>query len=161
MTDCDRTMGTTRRGLGALAAVAVFALMLSACGLGDDATAKLGNPCESLSSGDVQGATGQATQNGQRGPDNVCAWHTDGGGVFSVSVNDGGNAGFESAIRASSGEGSPVSGVGEKAFFAGNSQFAFMQVLKEEKNLRLDYSGPNAPDQAKMTDLARKALEHV
>jgi hypothetical protein len=149
-----------RRGARTLGAVATVGIMLSACGLGDDATAKLGNPCESLSSGDVQGATGQATQNGQRGPDNVCAWHTDGGGVFSVSVNDGGNAGFESAIRTSS-EGSQVSGLGEKAFFAGNSQFAFMQVLKEEKNLRLDYSGPGAPDQAKMTELARKALEHV
>lgn len=131
---------------------------LSGCGLGDDVNAGLGNPCELLNASDIQAATGQATENGNQGPENVCAWRTDGGGVFSLGIHGGGAGGFESAIRAS-GEGRQVGGVGERAFFAGNTQFAFLQVLSESKNVRLDYSGPNAPDEGKMTDLARKALE--
>lgn len=152
------TYGTARRRMGTAVVVAALAIMPAACGLGDDATAELGNPCELLTASDIQGATGQATENGNRGPENVCAWRTDGGGVFSLGVHPGGQGGFDSAIRAS-GEGVQVSGVGERAFFAGNTQFSFLQVLKEEQNVRLDYSGPNAPDQGKMTDLARKALE--
>lgn len=162
MTDSDRTMRrAVRRGARTLGAVATVGIMLSACGLGDDATAKLGNPCEFLSTSDIQGAIGQAMQDGLRGPDNVCTWRTqDNSGVFSVGVHPGGAGGFDSAIRASA-EGSHVSGVGERAFFAGNTQFAYMQVLKEEDNLRLDYSGPGAPDQAKMTELANKSLGHL
>ena len=150
--------GKTSRRMGTALVVAALAIMPSACGLGDDVNAGVGNPCELLNTSDIQAATGQATENGNRGPENVCAWRTDGGGVFSVGVHPGGQGGFDSAIRAS-GEGVQVSGVGERAFFAGNTQFSFLQVLQEEKNVRLDYSGPNAPDQAKMTDLARKALE--
>lgn len=154
------TYRTARRFAGTLVTAAAVVMATSACGLGDDATAKLGNPCEMLSAGDIQGATGQATQNGNRGPENVCTWRTDGGGVFSLGIHPGGNGGFESAIRTSS-DGTQVSGVGEKAFFAGNTQFAFMQVLKGEDNVRLDYSGPGAPDQGKMTDLARKAVDQL
>ena len=150
--------GKTSRRMGTALVVAALAIMPSACGLGDDVNAGVGNPCELLNTSDIQAATGQATENGNRGPENVCAWRTDGGGVFSVGVHPGGQGGFDSAIRAS-GEGVQVSGVGERAFFAGNTQFSFLQVLQEEKNVRLDYSGPNAPDQAKITDLARKALE--
>ena len=150
--------GKTSRRMGTALVVAALAIMPSACGLGDDVNAGVGNPCELLNTSDIQAATGQATENGNRGPENVCAWRTDGGGVFSLGIHPGGQGGFDSAIRAS-GEGSQVSGVGERAFFAGNTQFAFMQVLQEEQNLRLDYSGPNAPDQGKMTDLARKAVE--
>ena len=143
-----------RRVAGALAVAAA----LSGCGLGDDSTAELGNPCELLTSGDIQGAVGQPTQEGQRGPDNVCTWRTEGGGVFTLGIHPGGRGGFDSAIRASEG-GTRPSGIGDVAFFTGNTQFAYMQILDGEDNLRLDYSGPGAPDEAKMSTLGRKAVE--
>lgn len=140
--------------------MAAAAVTMSACGLGDDVSTKVGNPCDLLTTSDIEAAVGQPTTGGDRTAD-VCAFSTEGGGKFTVGILRGGGGLFDSSIRASSGEGSQVSGVGDRAFFAGNSQFAFIQALKGDSNVRLDYSGPNAPDQAKMTDLARKAVGNL
>lgn len=148
-----------RRWAGTVA-MGAAAITMSACGLGDDVSTKVGNPCDLLTVDDVQSAVGQPTTGGDRTAD-VCAFTVEGGGKFTVGVLRGGNELFDSSIRASGGDGAQVSGVGDRAFFAGNTQFAFFQAVKGDSNVRLDYSGPNAPDQAKMTDLGRKAVENL
>lgn len=142
------------------AGAAVLVASLSACGLGDDVASETANPCDLLTAADVQAATGQATEEGMQVQD-VCVWSTDGGGKLSAGVLQGGDELFQSSIRASTEGGSQVGGVGDKAFFFGNTQLAFIQVLQGETNMRLDYSGPGAPGEAEMTDLARKAVERL
>lgn len=152
------TYRRARRWAGTAVTVAALAIPLSGCSLGNDVSAGTKNPCSLLTAADVQAATSQGTTDGTR-TNNVCVWSTDGGGKFTVGVFGGGNDLFESATRA--GEKVQVTGVGDKAAFEGNTQFSFIQVLKGSTNLRLDYSGPTAPDQTKMTDLARKATEKL
>ncbi len=158
MGDSYRTAGRgAGRKIGALFAVAAMTAGLSACGLGDDATA-LGKPCSLLKADEIQTALGQAVKDGTQAQ-NVCDWATDGGGKFSAGISGGGSGLFDSALRTAGG--TAVSGVGDKATYAGIGQYTFIQVLKGQTNLRLDYTGPGAPDEAKMTDLARKAVSRL
>jgi len=135
-----------------------MAVALSACGLGDNVVNAQGDPCGLLTTSEIQEATGQATEAGVRSR-NVCEWSTEGGGRFSAAIFGGGDGLFESAVRSEGGV--RVSGVADKASYLGNTQLAFIQVLEGSTNMRLDYSGPSAPDEAKMTALARAAVPRL